>query len=288
MLHTIANNNFTAKISDLGVELRSFRDEIRGEEYIWQGDPEIWQGSAPVLFPIVGRLKDGQYLFNNKKYQLNKHGIARTSIFSLHHDKEIEKSFILVSNPEIELCYPFKFEFIVRFRIEAGLLQISYTVKNIGNEMMYFTLGSHPAFVLPLNECMLEDYYLEFEMEETLDRYFLKNGLLSVEPVPLYLNNEKIIPITKELFENDALIFKNIRSKEIYIKNTKTGHRLLLDTGNAPHLGIWAKPGAPYVCLEPWYSYDDSIDSNYDITNKSGIMKLDFGEEFIAGYKIKV
>ena len=122
---------------------------------------------------------------------------------------------------------------------------------------------------------MLEDYYLEFELEGTLDRYFLENGLLSVEPVPLYLNNEKIIPITKELFENDALISKNNRSKEISIKNTKTGHRLLLDTGNAPHLGIWAKPGAPYVCLEPWYSYDDSIDSNYDTTKKSGIMKID-------------
>ena len=272
MFYTITNNEYSATISNLGAELKSFRNKILRDEYIWEGDPEIWNGSAPILFPIIGRLKNENYIFHDKSYQLNKHGFARNAVFELNQNQESEKSFILRSSSTTESCYPFKFELEVSFRIESESLQVAYLVRNLGNEMMYFTLGSHPAFALPLNDCVLEDYYLEFELEERLDCFYLENELLCEEPIALYLNNEKIIPITKNLFNKDALIFKNIKSQKVSIKNKKSGNRLLLNTGKAPHLAIWAKAGAPFVCLEPWYSYDDSISSDNELTKKYGIM----------------
>jgi len=288
MLHKISHKNYSAKISVLGAELKSFRDDSRSDEYIWQGNPDIWKGSAPILFPIIGRLKDGKYKYNKKTYQLAKHGFARTSTFALSYDTESEKHFMLTSNPDTQASYPFEFEFIAGFTISEGKLSVSYTVKNKEDEKMYFTLGSHPAFSLPTGDCALEDFYIEFEKNEILDCYFLENDLLTAAPIKSYLNNENKIKISKDLFNNDALIFKNIKSRKIAIKNKKTGHRITLHTGNAPHLGIWAKPGAPYVCLEPWYSHDDSIDSDYDLTKKLGMMKLEAGENFKTGYEILV
>ena len=135
------------------------------------GRSRNWKGSAPILFPIIGRLKNGIYLFHDKTYQLNKHGILRTAVFELNQDQESE-FFFLRSSSTTEVCYPFKFELEVSFRIESESLQVAYLVRNSGNGMMYFTLGFHPAFALPLNDCVLEDYYLEFELEERLDCFF--------------------------------------------------------------------------------------------------------------------
>ena len=284
----IRHKNYFAAISDEGAELKSFRDETRGEEFIWQGDPAIWQGSAPILFPIVGRLKGGYFLHGGRKYRLEKHGFARRSLFALRRDREEEKSFLLRSSRETLSLFPFDFEFEAGFRIEEGLLRIFYTVRNTGREVMYFTLGSHPAFALPLDECRLEDYYVEFEKEEKLDRCFLEGDLLCTRPEPFFLDGKNRIPLTDDLFDRDALIFRNIRSRKITLGNRKSGRRLLLETGGAPHLGIWAKPAASYVCLEPWFGHDDSADSGYAITGKSGIMPLDPGAEFETGYGIRV
>jgi len=286
MRHTISANQYTASISSLGAELKSFKNEATGCEYIWQGDPDIWQGSAPILFPVVGRLKDGGYLYNNKKYELAKHGFARTSTFTLCHDSSDKKTFMLASSPETETSYPFYFQLFVEFKIDTGCIAVSYTVKNSGHSPMFFTIGSHPAFFLPMSDCQLEDYYIEFEKKETLDCYFLENGLLTVTPIPGFLKNENRIRITKTLFENDALIFKNIASKKISIKNKNTGYSLTMDTGGAPHLGIWAKPGAPYACLEPWFSHDNSHKSSDDLRFKEGMMELDPGKKFKTGYSI--
>ncbi len=288
MLHVIKYKNHSALISDEGAELRSFRDEHRGEEYIWQGDPAIWQGSAPILFPIVGRLRGGYFLYGDRKFHLEKHGFARRSLFALRCDREEEKSFLLRSKAETLSVFPFHFEFEARFRLEEGLLRVAYTVRNTGREVMPFTLGSHPAFALPLGECRLGDYYVEFGEEEKLDRFFLEEDLLCIRPEPFSLDEKNRIHLTDDLFDRDALIFRNIRSQELTLGNRKSGRRLVLETGGAPHLGIWAKPAAPYVCLEPWFGHDDSADSGYDITGKNGIMPLDPGEEFETGYGIRV
>lgn len=174
------------------------------------------------------------------------------------------------------------------FSLDANGLTVRYEVRNAGNEHMLFTLGSHPAFSLPITNSSLEDYYLEFELAEQLDCYFLDKDLLCTKPIPAYLNNSKTIPISAKLFENDALIFKNIQSRKVSIHHQKTGKRLTLDLGQAPHFGIWAKAGAPFICLEPWFSFDDTAVADGNLVNKPGMLSLPSGETFTTNYRIVI
>ncbi len=285
MIYTITTNNYSAKISDLGAELKSFKNN-NGFEFIWEGDPDIWNGTAPVLFPIVGKLKNNKYLYEGQSYDMNQHGFARKSKFEVLNIEESAISFKLRSDKKSMLIYPFEFEFIVEFVIDERVLTVSYFIKNIGKEVMYFTIGSHPAFALQTNNCKLSDYYIEFEKKEDLDCYVIDNGLVKSKTIPLYMNNESVITLNKDIFNNDALVFKNILSKHLSIKNDITGYNLKVMTGGAPHLGIWAKPAAPYVCIEPWYGFADSVDSKGEMTKKEGMIKLNTQKDFITGYQI--
>lgn len=286
MLHTITHKNYSATISSLGAELKSLKDTKSEQEYIWQGDANNWQGSAPILFPIVGRLKNGTYQFNNKTYQLNKHGFARTSTFAVEQTQDNAVTFTLTANAETKESYPFDFVFVVTFTLGDLGLSVRYQVHNNNKEAMVFTLGSHPALSLPLTDCKLDDYFIEFSQNETLDCYFLDNDLLTEQPIKHYLDNQNIIPIHQNLFDNDALIFKNIQSNKVYLKNKKTGLRLTMDTGNAPHFGLWAKPNAPFVCFEPWYSFDDTAQATRDFTSKPGMISLKENATFETGYQL--
>jgi galactose mutarotase-like enzyme len=284
-LHALSSQGYQAVISSLGAELKSFGKE-GGENHIWSGDPTIWKGTAPVLFPIVGRLKNGQYQYKDTTYQLDKHGFARTSTFALNIDTDTEKSFVLTSSNDTLKHYPFHFEFEIFFSIDAGVLDVRYEVRNTGEETLWFTLGSHPAFSLPLTDTKLEDYYLQFEQNEHLDGYFLENDLLSTSPIPSFLNNTDTLYISAELFKNDALIFKDIKSRTVAIHHKHTGKRLTLSYDNAPHLGLWAKAGSPFICLEPWFSFDDTNDVNGNLIDKAGMLTLNANEAFKTGYKI--
>lgn len=288
MLHTISNAVFSATISSVGAELKSFKDTAQNDEYLWQGDANIWQGSAPILFPIVGRLKNGQYQYQGKSYQLNKHGFARTSTFTVAHQQSNTITFALKASELTKDNYPFGFVLLVKFTLDGAGLRVSYEVQNTGHDMMYFTLGSHPALSLPVDNARLEDYWVEFDQHETVDCYLLENNLLSNQPIKAYLNHQKTIPIDAELFQNDALIFKNIQSKKVSLKHRKTGHRVTMHTGSAPHFGLWAKPNAPFICFEPWFSYDDAIDADGELSNKPGILPLEPGEQFNTEYQLNV
>lgn len=287
MIHTITKNNWSAQISELGAELKSFKDNHE-YEYIWNGNPDIWSGTAPVLFPIVGKLNNNTYKFDGKEYAMNQHGIVRKRNFEVYRKEKSVISFIIGANAETMKVYPFDFELIVEFEVGNGLLTVSYFVINRGERQMYFTIGSHPAFHLNIQNCKLGDYYIEFEKEETIDCYVIEAGLLADKTLPLFLNNEKIIPITKDLFNDDALVFKNIQSNSISIKNDLIGYNLTLKTGGAPHLGIWAKPGAPYVCIEPWFGFADKVGFNDDLSKKEGMLKLKPKESFVADYQIVI
>lgn len=285
MIYTITNNNYAAQISEIGAELKSLKNDA-GFEYIWEGDSNIWGGTAPVLFPIVGKLKNDRYTYKGKSYSMNQHGFVRKLKFEVLNHEESTISFKVSSNAETKLIYPFDFELIIEFEISEELLTISYFVQNLGKEHMYFTIGSHPAFALQTNNCELSDYYIEFEKKEMLDCYVITNGLLDNRTIPLYMNNENVIKLNNDIFNNDALVFKNIMSKYISIKNDITGYNLKVNTGGAPHLGIWAKPAAPYVCIEPWYGFADSVDSKGELTKKQGIIKLNTEESFVTEYQI--
>ncbi|MEI6890947.1 MAG: aldose 1-epimerase family protein [Pontiella sp.] len=284
---TIENKNFSVKIALQGAELRSFKKKATGREMMWQADPSIWGGSAPILFPVVGALCNGKTKINGQEYEIPKHGLVRhreAELIEQHKDRVV---FAFRSNANSLKQYPYPFLLEVEFRLGTDQLAVSYRVKNPGAGEMLFSIGSHPAFALDLNTHTIDDYYLEFEEPETLALQGLEGGLFTPKRNE-YMVNETRIPLTQHLFDDDALIFTHIRSRCIRLKSTHESEFLEIDLGGAPHLGLWAKPGAAYVCIEPWYSHDDAADSDGVFENKPGIIRLPANQRFETGYTIRV
>lgn len=275
----IVNRECRAVIRERGAELVSF--QVWGDEVIWQSCPQVWTGSAPILFPIIGRLKGGGFTHGHggQRYELAKHGLVRSRELVLSQREPETVTFVLRADEETRKSYPFAFEFRVTFILDEGSLRIAYEVLNHDDEEMYFSLGSHPAIRLPFEEAPLEDYYVELDTAETVGRHRIVDGLLSLSPEP-YLQNEREIPITSDLFDADALIFKSIQSTSVSVKCRRTSRTVRIDTGGAPDLGLWAKPGADYVCVEPWWGYDDPADVDGELCRKPGILSLSPGKTF--------
>ena len=279
----IENKRFSAEIRLNGAELASLKDKANERELIWQADPEIWGGSAPILFPIVGKLKNGTTRINGTSYEIPKHGVLRTREARLVEQSSDRVVLQFESDEETLKCYPFPFAFSVEFRLFENGLEVNYTIKNRSTESMLFSVGSHPAFALDLKSRALSDYFLEFSEPETLDLYGLVDGLLAKREDG-YLQNETTIRISDTLFNDDALIFKDIKSRMVRINPAG----IEVDLRDNPHLGIWAKPRAPYVCIEPWHSFDDSADSDGIFENKPGIISLPANESFGTGYSVRI
>lgn len=283
---SIENDRFQVDIVQRGAELRSFFDKTAQREIMWQANPEIWGGSAPILFPIVGALRDGRALINGQVYEIPKHGLVRTREAKLIEQGRTVARFAFASDAETLHHYPFPFSLEVEFRLEGNELVVLYQVKNTGPDDMLFSIGSHPAFALDRENTAIGDYYIEFSDPETLDLFGLKNGLLAKKPPCSHIDATRI-QLSDTLFEDDALIFKNIQSRTIRLKSEKESRYLEVDTHGAPHLGLWTKPGAPYICIEPWYSFDDQPDCDGQFENKPGILRLTSGDTFKTGYTVR-
>jgi len=278
----IENESFRAAIRLRGAELASLIHKPTGREMIWQADAEIWSGSAPILFPIVGKLKDGKIRIEGEPFELPKHGLVRTrNAEQIGHEQE-QAVFQFRADRETKRMYPFEFVLRITFRLTDTGLDVDYTVANPGTRTLPFTIGSHPAFALDLEQHALSDYSVEFEEPETLDLYGLKDGHL-VRQQTGYLQNERCIPLSETLFSRDALIFREIRSRRLYLKPAG----IEVDIRNHPHLGLWSKPGASFICIEPWHSFDDAADADGRIETKPGILRLPAGETFNTGYAVR-
>jgi galactose mutarotase-like enzyme len=283
-MHIIISQHSIVKINPFGAELKSFN--INGNEIIWQSDPKIWSRSAPILFPFVGRLKDQKYIYNGKEYEIAKHGFAKMNTFTVEKQQRDSISLVLKSTLPLRKNYPFKFLLRVIFSLNNDILSVSYEVENNDEHTMFFSIGSHPGISLPLDDTELGDYYIEFENNETLFSYKLVDELL-VQRKQAYLNNEKIINLSEHVFDDDVIIFTDIKSRNIYIKNDKNNRNIKVNIQDTPDLGIWAKPGAGFVCIEPWHGYDDTVDSTGMLEEKPGIIKLAPGNVFKTGYSIE-
>lgn len=271
--YSIASTQLRVCISTHGAELKSLQSNKYQEEYLWQGDPAIWAGQAPVLFPVVGALRDDRYCLNGQRYPMSKHGFARNSQFSVCEHTEDRLTLRLTESPETLAQFPWAFALQISFQVQENCLRVNYDVSNTSADTMYFNVGSHPAFRLPLAPGKLDDYSIEFDQAESLDCLLLEDNLLQ-HCLPEYLQQQRIIALSESLFDRDALVFRDIASRHIALCHKHSGKRLVVDTGGAPHLGLWAKPGAPYVCIEPWWGYADFTDSDGDISHKPGIQKL--------------
>jgi galactose mutarotase-like enzyme len=270
----LENNDLKAKINIKGAELQSLYHKQYQIEYMWNGDPKFWGKSSPVLFPIVGTLKDDSYLYNNKSYSLSRHGFARDMIFEAKQESADKAEFTLQSNEETLVNYPFNFVFKIHYELHASSINVTYEVINPSQAPIYFSVGGHPAFAVPLVEgTRYEDYFLEFDKAETAGRWPIKGSLIDTSPND-FLLNEKHLPLNKDLFYKDAIVLKNLKSDRISIRSKTTPRGLDFYFEGFPFLGIWAAKDAPFVCIEPWCGIADSVDHNQKLEEKEGIISL--------------
>lgn len=271
----IENELLAVSIDLKGAELQSVYLKQHQLEYLWSGDAAFWGKKSPVLFPIVGGLKNNQYSFKNKSYSLGRHGFARDKHFILLAQTTDSASFLIEADEETIKVYPFQFRFIVKYHLNNNQLICTYEVENTGTEEMFFSVGAHPAFKVPLTtDTKYNDWYLEFEKTENTAIWPLSaDGLIEANSTPYLINTNKL-PLKKELFYGDALVFKNLASETISIKSDSSTHGLTMQFNDFPFYGIWSAKDADFVCLEPWFGIADSVNHNSLLIEKEGINVL--------------
>lgn len=286
----IQNDQLIAEIAEHGAELISLKSKEHGLEYIWQGDPAYWGRHAPVLFPFVGRLKDDQYVYQGKTYQMGQHGFARDMDFEvIEHGQEMA-SFILRSTPETLEKYPFDFELVISYELGGDGITVHYQVANTGEKEMFFSIGGHPAFNVPLEEGLsFEDFYLAFSPLKSRLRLPLKGPFIDMDQKTLGQTNTNLA-LNRELFEQDALVFETRGLNAYAIQSEKSSHSVTLSYKDMPYVGIWSPypKEAPFVCIEPWCGIADTVNSSGNLMEKVGINQLGAHEIFKTKYSITV
>ncbi|GEO10342.1 aldose 1-epimerase family protein [Segetibacter aerophilus] len=286
---SISNDYISIIVATKGAELQSLYHKQHKLEYMWSGDPAFWGKHSPVLFPIVGELKNKTYQYNGENYNLSRHGFAREMEFEVSEQSENSIAFVLQSNEETLEKYPFQFKFYVVYTLLESSLQITFIVENLGSDNMLFSVGAHPAFKVPLIDgTSFVDYRLVFDKTETIGRWPISpDGLIEITSQPL-LNNETILPLKKEMFSADAIVLKELESTSISITSPKTEHGLKVRFENFPFLGIWSTKGADFVCIEPWCGIADSVNASGNFKEKEGINTLAPSGKFEVSYHIEL
>ena len=285
MIKTIANDHLTICVKSFGAELCSVKS-ADGFEYMWQGDPSVWDKHSPILFPVVGRMRDGgRYQFDGSEFVMPKHGFARTSEFALVDVQQGSMTFEMTESDATLACWPFRFVLRVRYTLERDSLRVGFEVSNTDERTMYFSLGGHPAFACPLQaDRDFADYHLQFETPEMADRWYVENGLLGCCQQNFFNNTDRM-DICSELFDDDALIFKDLRSNTLTLASDLDERSVQVAFDGCPDLGIWSM-GTGFVCIEPWFGYDDPVDFEGPFEQKPGIVSLEPGGTFRPEYRI--
>ena len=286
----LKNEYLTLKVNSTGAELRQIRENKDGTDYLLNGDPTWWKYCSPVLFPIVGKVKGGKYVVDGKTYELPQHGLARTREFKLIEKSESRIVFELRYDEETLKVYPFKFILRIGYTLMEYGVETSYEVINKDNKDIYFSIGGHPAYMCPINQGeSFEDYYFEFDKVEKSSKILLNSNGLFTKNKELFMENSKELPLSIEIFKDDAIVFNDLKSNKISLKSRKSDKSVTMDFSGFPYLGLWTKPtGAPFVCIEPWFGHADYEDFNGDFKDKEGINKLAVGKSFKAAYLVTV
>lgn len=289
MISILENAFIKVEVSAQGAELQSIFNKQTQLEYLWQGDPAVWPRKAPVLFPIVGKVKDNRYNYAGKEYNLPQHGFARDQEFKLLSSTPSAVVYRLQQSEESLKNFPFEFQLDIIYTINQSTVTVEYKIQNPSAAAdLYFSIGAHPGFRCPLtaNETF-EDYYLEFEKTEKLNRILLDGGLRGDAREEVTLTGNKL-PLSVDLFgPKDAIVVSGLKSERISLKSTKSTHGLHFDYKNYPWFGIWSKPG-PFVCLEPWMGVADDIHSTQQLTEKESIQLLKPKSNISFSYSIEL
>lgn len=278
------NDRLQITISPKGAELTSIRDVQTGFEYLWQADAAVWGRHAPILFPIVGKVKNNTLIVNEKPYPMSQHGFARDAEFVLFSETPTSQWYQLKSNANTLAVYPFPFELLLGYTLEGNTLHCHYKVINTGTEPLYFSIGAHPGFNLPVPD--LTEYLIVFDQNEIEERKLLSEGLFNGTSKPV-LSSPNHIQLFSELFNDDAIVFKQLISKNLRLKHQNSSFEIALEYKNFPYMGIWTqKNNESYICLEPWCGHADGINGHDDISTKEGIEKLEVSGVFERTYSL--
>ncbi|WP_044640102.1 aldose 1-epimerase family protein [Risungbinella massiliensis] len=291
MVIVIENDWLKVELVSNGAEVRKVKHKKNGLDYMWTGDNAYWGRVSPVLFPIVGRLKEDRYQLNGQTYEMSQHGFLRDIIFDLDEQTTTHVSFVVDSAGRFLNVYPYEFKAFIHYMLKEDSLIVRWEIVNENKEEMYFSIGAHPAFKVPLLENeTIEDYSLHFTpaINKNVMEYELKDSLIHEKGIA---NDISTIQLTDSLFVKDALVYSNIDS--ITLVSNQSSHGVEVMFQEFPFVGIWSKymdtdgTMAPFVCIEPWYGIADTYNTSGKMNEKFGMNKLEIGETFQAEYKMK-
>ncbi|GAO45266.1 hypothetical protein FPE01S_04_05100 [Flavihumibacter petaseus NBRC 106054] len=284
------NEHLIVHLHPKGAELRQLKGKKTGINYLWSGDPAWWGKTSPVLFPIVGTLRDNSYTYQGKTYSLPRHGFARDKRFMVEQSSPLAANFLLQDDSETREVYPFSFQFHVFYALIEDRLSVRYTVVNTGPDTLWFSVGAHPAFAVPPTGVAdagdYEDHYLQFDRSDALVRYKLSDGLISDETETITLDNH-VLRLNAGLFSEDAIVLKGLPDQHIRLLGWKHMNGIEFSWQDFPFFGIWAPAGAPFVCLEPWCGIADSVHHDKELTRKEGIRSLGPGDYFAREWSVR-
>lgn len=285
----LENDEIRIRVNSHGAELRSLEDKKSGREYMWYGDAEYWGRVSPILFPVVGAYRNQESRYRGETYRLSQHGFARDMDFMMTEQTKEEIWFCLTDKENTWDSYPFAFSLEIGYRITDRTVRVMWRVVNPAEETMYFSIGGHPAFNVPKRETEKITCYIRFEGTDTLKVRRLENGLATdrVEEIPL--ENGGLLPVTEEIFAQDALIVENRQTGKVSLLDEGKKRRLTVSF-DAPLFGVWTPPGknAPFLCIEPWYGRCDRTDFSGSIEEREWGNALAPGGTFEAAYTVEV
>ncbi len=286
-IHQLKSDTLLVNISSKGAEIVSIKHIQTGEEFIWDGNQEVWNRHAPVLFPIVGKLNENQFQYKGSFYSLGQHGFARDLEFEAVEIYSDVIRFLLESNEDTLKVYPFAFKLFIEYKLIENQLETTYTVHNSGKEIQYFSIGAHPAFLLPDEN--LENFSIHFnQAESNLQRFLIMDGLQTGQTTTVGLSISNELELNANSFDKDAIIFKNLNSNEISIRHKKSNWQVKMCFEEFPFFGIWSKhPHQKFICLEPWAGITDIIGFKGGIKDKEGICNLGANESKSFCFKTK-
>ena len=281
----LKNDFLEVEIDTKGAEVKKIYHRQFQLDYLWNSDATYWNRSSPVLFPIVGKVKDNTYTYNNLPYHLTQHGFARDTVFVSERATATQAVFLLSSTSETLTVYPFKFRLYITYSLSNASLTVAYKVIHDGEGEMLFSIGAHPAFLCPLEPGLsFEDYKLTFEKKESTPRLLLGTTGISRNTEAVFAKNAQEIPLDYSLFETkDAIVFKDLQSSYMTLSSDKASHGLHFHFAGFPYMGIWTKPG-PFICIEPWHGIADFEDADGKLEHKEGIISLSAAGAFEAHY----
>lgn len=269
---TMVSDELSADVDPLGAELVRLDDAV-GNPLLWNGDPTVWNGRAPILFPIVGALAGGVFRHRGRGFALPRHGFARRSTFALVERGTAHATFRLEASPATRAVWPFDFRLDVTHRLSGASVETVAEVVNLSEETMPVSFGFHPAFRRPLPGADgATAPHLRFEEPQTAPiRRLDADGLLDPAPRPSPVEGDRLV-LDDALFAEDAVIFDRLAGRRVvYVCDPV---RLVVDFPDMPHFAVWTKPGAPFVCLEPWQGHADPAAFSGELAEKPGTLAL--------------